>query len=80
MGLALCCGDLLRSTTARVRLPHLPGAPVVVRSERRALGILVVSIYVALVVANFVWLWPILTASPISPAQWHNQIWLPSWG
>ena len=69
MGLALCCGDLLRAVTRT-------GAQ---RPERRTLGILVVAIYVALVVTNFIWLWPILTASPISPAQWHQQIWLPSW-
>ncbi|MET9202027.1 phospholipid carrier-dependent glycosyltransferase [Gordonia sp. NPDC003585] len=70
MGLALCCGDILRSATARAG----------VRPERRILAILVVAIYVGLVVTNFVWLWPILTGSPISPAQWDQQIWLPSWG
>ncbi|MBM7277253.1 phospholipid carrier-dependent glycosyltransferase [Gordonia rubripertincta] len=70
MGLALCCGDLLRSTAATARA----------RPERRVLSIIVVAVYVALVVTNFVWLWPILTASPISPGLWRQQIWLPSWG
>ncbi len=70
MGLALCCGDLLRAGTALART----------RPERHTLSILVVAIYVGLVVANFVWLWPILTGSPISPAEWRMQIWLPSWG
>ena len=70
MGLALCCGDLLRSAAATARA----------RPERRALAIMVVAIYVGLVVTNFVWLWPILTASPISPGLWRQQIWLPSWG
>lgn len=70
MGLALCCADVLRSAGKTARA----------RPERRTLAVLVVSIYIALVVANFVWLWPILTASPISPGQWHQQIWLPSWG
>ena len=69
MGLALCCGDILRSVNR---------API--RPERRALAILVVAIYVGAVVTNFVWLWPILTGSPISPTQWDQQIWLPSWG
>ncbi|MDL9945770.1 phospholipid carrier-dependent glycosyltransferase [Gordonia sp. ABSL11-1] len=70
MGLALCCGDLLRVGVRTARA----------RPERRTLAILVVAIYISLVVVNFIWLWPILTASPISPAQWHQQIWLPSWG
>ena len=71
MGLALCCGDILRTTRS---------SPCRPRPERQALGIIVVAIYIGLVVANFAWLWPILTASPISPEQWHQQLWLPSWG
>ncbi|MFT4041596.1 MAG: phospholipid carrier-dependent glycosyltransferase [Gordonia sp. (in: high G+C Gram-positive bacteria)] len=71
MGLALCCGDILAATRCRSDRPH---------PERAALGVLLVAIYVGLVVTNFVWLWPILIASPISPEQWHQQIWLPSWG
>ncbi|MDL9938245.1 phospholipid carrier-dependent glycosyltransferase [Gordonia sp. ABSL1-1] len=69
MGLALCCGDFLRwaNSTARAR------------PERRILALLIVAIYIGAVVTNFVWLWPILTGSPISPAQWNQQIWLPSW-
>jgi dolichyl-phosphate-mannose--protein O-mannosyl transferase len=47
--------------------------------ERRTLGLLVVSFYVALVIANFAWLFPILTGIPISPATWDMEIWLPSW-
>jgi dolichyl-phosphate-mannose--protein O-mannosyl transferase len=34
---------------------------------------------VGLVVANFIWLWPILTAVPITPETWQHQLWLPSW-
>lgn len=75
MGLALVCADILRAPRRRANHTGPPGA----RPERRALAILVVSIYVALVVTNFVWLWPILTGSPISPGQWNQQIWLPSW-
>jgi len=48
-------------------------------AERRATGLLVVSLYVGLVVANFAWLWPILTGSSITPAHWNSEIWLPSW-
>jgi len=31
------------------------------------------------VVANFVWLWPILTGMPISVDDWHAHLMLPSW-
>jgi len=47
--------------------------------ERRQTGLLVVGLWVGLVVANFAWLWPILTAVPITPGMWDAQLWLPSW-
>ena len=47
--------------------------------ERRTLGLLAVCLYVALVITNFAWLFPILTGLPISQATWNMQIWLPSW-
>jgi dolichyl-phosphate-mannose-protein mannosyltransferase len=47
--------------------------------ERRTLGLLVASFYLALVVANFAWLFPIMTGIPISNATWNMEIWLPSW-
>ncbi|WHT23597.1 phospholipid carrier-dependent glycosyltransferase [Crossiella sp. CA-258035] len=47
--------------------------------ERRATGLLVVALYVGLVVANFVWLWPILNGDPITEARWQAELWLPSW-
>jgi dolichyl-phosphate-mannose--protein O-mannosyl transferase len=37
------------------------------------------SLYVGLVVANFVWLWPILTGGSITPDHWNAELWLPSW-
>ena len=67
MGLALACGDLLRA------------APRGAQSERRLLSVLGVSFFIALVIANFVWLWPILVGAPISNVEWGQQIWLPSW-
>ncbi|WP_299563063.1 phospholipid carrier-dependent glycosyltransferase [uncultured Mycolicibacterium sp.] len=63
--LALICGDILYQPT---RNP-----------ERRTLGLVVVSCYVALVITNFAWLYPILTGLPISPTTWNWQMWLPSW-
>jgi dolichyl-phosphate-mannose--protein O-mannosyl transferase len=47
--------------------------------ERRQTGLLVVGLWVGLVVANFMWLWPILNGLPITPQAWEMQLWLPSW-
>jgi dolichyl-phosphate-mannose-protein mannosyltransferase len=47
--------------------------------ERRGTGLLVVALYVGLVVANFVWLWPILNGDSITEGHWQAELWLPSW-
>jgi dolichyl-phosphate-mannose-protein mannosyltransferase len=47
--------------------------------ERRGTGLLAVSCYVGLVVANFVWLWPILNGDSITQWRWNAELWLPSW-
>jgi dolichyl-phosphate-mannose-protein mannosyltransferase len=47
--------------------------------ERRQTGLLVVGLWVGAVVANFVWLWPILNGTPITPEMWNAELWLPSW-
>jgi dolichyl-phosphate-mannose--protein O-mannosyl transferase len=47
--------------------------------ERRSTGLLVVALYVGAVVANFIWLWPILVGTPITPEHWNAELWLPSW-
>lgn len=65
MGFALVLGDIIGKATAS--------------AERRGTGLLLVSLYLAVVIANFVWLWPILTAMPITPQMWQEQLWLPSW-
>ncbi|HUO39739.1 MAG TPA: phospholipid carrier-dependent glycosyltransferase [Mycobacterium sp.] len=65
MAIALICGDILYQPRQS--------------AERRTLGLLAVSFYVALVVANFAWLYPILTGVPISTATWNMEVWLPSW-
>lgn len=54
-------------------------APKTAGAERRTLGMMLVSGYVALVVVNFAWLWPILTGGIISDARWQMELWLPSW-
>ena len=53
--------------------------PATVGPERRQTGAAVVALYVGIVVANFVWLWPILTGVSITAARWQAELWLPSW-
>jgi dolichyl-phosphate-mannose--protein O-mannosyl transferase len=65
LALAMILGDIL----------HKPNQ----NSERRTLGLIVVCCYVALVITNFAWMYPILTGIPISQGTWNMQIWLPSW-
>ena len=65
MAIALICGDIL----------YKPG----VNAERCTLGLLVVCSYVAVVLTNFAWLFPVLTGMPISQGTWNMEIWLPSW-
>ncbi len=48
-------------------------------AERRTLGLIVVCFYLALVITNFAWLYPMLTGLPISQSTWNMEIWLPSW-
>lgn len=74
MGIALALGNILG--TARVRAA---ARGTMVANERRSLILLLVCLYVSLVVANFIWLWPILTGFPITVDSWHNHLWLPSW-
>jgi len=47
--------------------------------RRRTLGLVVVCGYVALVVVNSVWLWPILSGQLITYEEWRDRIWFPSW-
>jgi dolichyl-phosphate-mannose-protein mannosyltransferase len=70
MGIALILGDILYAAGPRLGPPN---------AERRTLGLILVSCYVALVVTNFAWLFPILTGLPISQQTWNMEIWLPSW-
>jgi dolichyl-phosphate-mannose--protein O-mannosyl transferase len=65
MAIALILGDILYSPNQN--------------AERRTLGLIVVSCYVALVITNFAWLYPVLTGVPISQSTWNMEIWLPSW-
>ncbi|MEV0297290.1 phospholipid carrier-dependent glycosyltransferase [Nocardia sp. NPDC050710] len=80
MAVALVLGDILGparnfAMPRRATDTFLPALP----SERHSLGLLAVCLYLGLVIANFIWLWPILTALPITPGNWHDHLWLPSW-
>jgi dolichyl-phosphate-mannose-protein mannosyltransferase len=46
---------------------------------RRLVGLVAVCGYVALVVVNTAWLWPILSGQLITYAEWRDRIWFPSW-
>jgi dolichyl-phosphate-mannose-protein mannosyltransferase len=65
IGVTLALGDILGRANA--------GA------ERRGTGLLVVALYVGLVMANFVWLWPVLVGDSITSEHWNAEMWLPSW-
>ena len=66
IGICLVLGDILGSPRMGV--------------ERRYLSIGIVALYVGLVVANFIWLLPMLNGTPMTPDQLQMETWLPSWG
>ena len=35
--------------------------------------------YLALVILDFAWMWPIFTGGLLTYSQWHAHMWLPSW-
>ena len=49
------------------------------RAQRRRWGIAGVSTYLALVVVDFAWMWPVFTGGLVSYDVWHAHMWLPSW-
>ena len=66
LGITLVLGDVLGRSRVGV--------------ERRYLAVAVVAVYVGLVVADFVWMWPILNGTPITQGRLTMEMWLPSWG
>ena len=46
---------------------------------RRFWGTLGVCGFLALVVADFAWMWPIFTGGMLTYDEWHLHMWLPSW-
>jgi dolichyl-phosphate-mannose-protein mannosyltransferase len=53
--------------------------PARATEQRRTIGLVAVCAYVALVVVNSAWLWPILTGQLIPYDEWRSRIWFPSW-
>ena len=47
--------------------------------RRRTWGVAAVSGYLALVVVDFAWMWPIFTGGLLTYDVWHAHMWLPSW-
>ena len=46
---------------------------------RRFWGTLGVCGFLALVIADFAWMWPIFTGGLLTYDEWHLHMWLPSW-
>jgi dolichyl-phosphate-mannose-protein mannosyltransferase len=53
--------------------------PAMASEQRRTIGLVAVCGYVALVVINSAWLWPILTGQLITYQEWRSRIWFSSW-
>lgn len=47
--------------------------------RRRRWGQAGVSTYLALVIVDFAWMWPIFTGGLLTYDVWHAHMWLPSW-
>ena len=48
-------------------------------SRRRTWAIAAVSVYLGLVIADFIWMWPLFTGGLMTYSEWHAHMWLPSW-
>ncbi len=87
IGLTLALGTMLGpGLTARgtgAAGAHAVGDPVAAvdarARTRRMWGIAGVTTFLALVVVDFVWMWPIFTGGLLTYDQWHAHMWLPSW-
>lgn len=53
--------------------------PAVATPGRRAVGAVVAGAYLLLVLANFAFMYPVLTAEVIPYAFWHQRMWFSSW-
>lgn len=53
--------------------------PVRAAASRRAVGTAISGLYMLVVLANFAFLYPILTAEVLPYALWHQRMWFGSW-
>ena len=65
LGLALCAGWILGGRDSAPR--------------RRMVGATVVGTYVAVVILNFAYLYPVLAAQTLTYDEWHARMWFSSW-
>lgn len=75
IGVALGLGSMLGPAVERTQNI----ASYLAASRRRTWGALGVAAYLGLVVADFVWMWPIFTGGLLTYDQWHARMWFPSW-
>lgn len=84
IGLTLALGTVLRTDLTRPArryevLDADTGETTEFTLPARPWGRLAVAGYLGLVVANFIWLWPILTGGLLTYADWHARMWFTSW-
>jgi dolichyl-phosphate-mannose-protein mannosyltransferase len=62
---------------------HLPldqSDPDQHRAElRRRWGVAGITFFLALVIVDFAWMWPLFTGGLLTYNEWHLHMWLPSW-
>jgi dolichyl-phosphate-mannose--protein O-mannosyl transferase len=75
LGLTLALGTVLGPAVRPTADPVRQAAAV----RRRRWGVIGVSVYLGLVIADFAWMWPIFTGGLLTYGQWHAHMWLPSW-
>jgi dolichyl-phosphate-mannose-protein mannosyltransferase len=53
--------------------------PATAPRRRRTIGAIAVGVYLLLVLANFAYLYPVLTAEVLPYSSWYHRMWFPSW-
>jgi dolichyl-phosphate-mannose-protein mannosyltransferase len=84
LGVTMALGRLLgppvrRPDTVAADLGAIEYADTAAAARRRAWGLAAVAVYLAVVVADFVWMWPLFTGGLMTYTEWHAHMWLPSW-
>jgi dolichyl-phosphate-mannose-protein mannosyltransferase len=75
LGLTLALGVMLGPALRRTGDEHRDERSF----KRRRWGQLGACTFLALVVVDFVWMWPIFTGGLVTYDVWHAHMWLPSW-